>query len=112
MSMILALLFVVFVIFAIAWVAKRFNLTPASSGHIKMISATSLGGRERVVVIEISGEQHAIGVTNQSVNHLFKLDQPLQTPKMALPGNQLVDKINRLFGYQAPNKPSASKSKD
>ena len=108
--MILALVFVVFVIFAIAWVAKRFNLTPASSGHIKMISATSLGGRERIIVIEIEGQQHAIGVTNQSVNHLFKLENNIALPKQSLTENHLVNKINKLFGYQAPN--SGEKSKD
>lgn len=107
--MILALLFVVFVIFAIAWVAKRFNLAPTSSSHLKMISNSSLGGRERIVIIEIQGEQHAIGVTPQSVNHLFKLEKNIETAKVQLTGNTLVHRINKLFGYQAPE---TSQSKD
>lgn len=114
LSMILALLFVVLVIFAIAWIAKRFNLAPSNSGQIKMVSATSLGGRERIIVIEIEGEQHAIGVTNHSVNHLFKLEHPIESTKSALTENHLIHKINRLFGYKAPNmnKDTISKSKD
>ena len=105
-SMILALLFVVAVIFAIAWFAKKLNLTPISSSHFKLVSSMSLGGRERIVIVEIQGEQHAIGVTNQSVNHLFKLEQNIQSEKTELADNQMLQKINKLFGYQAP------KSKD
>lgn len=102
LSLILALLFVVFVIFAIAWFAKKFNLTPISSNHFKLVSSMSLGGRERIVIIEVQGEQHAIGVTNQSVNHLFKLEQNIQAEKTDFADNQMLQKINKLFGYQAP----------
>jgi len=101
-SMILALFFVVFVIIAIAWFAKKFNLTPVSSNHFKLISSMSLGGRERIVIIEIQGQQHAIGVTNQSVNHLFKLEQNIEKSADGLTDNQMINKINKLFGYQAP----------
>ena len=102
-SMILALILVVLVILAIAWLAKKFNLTPVSSNHFKLVSSMSLGGRERIVIIEIQGQQHAIGVTNQSVNHLFKLDENI-TSTTSIPGDsQMLHKINKLFGYQAPN---------
>jgi flagellar biosynthetic protein FliO len=116
LSMIMALLFVLFVIFVISWLAKKFNLTPASSEHFKLINSMSLGGRERIVVIEIQGEQHAIGVTNQSVNHLFKLAENIEKPTQQLTDNHLINKINKMFGYQAPeqklNNPLSSKVKD
>ena len=67
-----------------------------------MIASSSLGGRERIVVVEVQGEQHAIGVTPQSVNHLFKLEKNIETAKVQVTNNQLVNKINKLFGYQAP----------
>lgn len=105
-SMILALLFVVFVIVAIAWFAKKLNLTPMSSSHFKLVSSMSLGGRERIVIIEVQGEQHAIGVTGQSVNHLFKLEQNIIANKADITDNQMVKKINKLFGYQAPGEQS------
>lgn len=105
-SMILALLFVVFVIVAIAWFAKKLNLTPMSSSHFKLVSSMSLGGRERIVIVEIQGEQHAIGVTSQSVNHLFKLEQNIVANKTDIADNQMVKKINKLFGYKAPGEQS------
>jgi len=104
LSLIMALLFVLFVIFVIAWLAKKFNLTPTSSEYFKLINSMSLGGRERIVIIEIQGEQHAIGVTNQSVNHLFKLNDKIEKSTPELTDNHLINKINKIFGYQAPNK--------
>lgn len=101
--MIMALVFVVFVIVAIAWVAKKFNLAPVNNSYFKVVSSMSLGGRERIVIVEIQGEQHAIGVTNQSVNHLFKLDKNLENNKTELTDGAMLNKINKLFGYQAPN---------
>ena len=116
LSMIMGLLFVLFVIFVIAWIAKKFNLTPASSEHFKLINSMSLGGRERIVIVEIQGEQHAIGVTNQSVNHLFKLTEKIEKPEQVFATSNLVNKINKVFGYQAPeqtvNSTSSSKVKD
>ena len=70
----------------------------------------SLGGRERIVVIEVQGEQHAIGVTNQSVNHLFTLEKKIETHTSVLTDKPLLNKINKLFGYQAPN--STRQTKD
>lgn len=103
-SLLMALLFVLFVIFVVAWFAKKFNLTPASSEHFKLVSSMSLGGRERIVIIDVQGEQHAIGVTNQSVNHLFKLDNKIEKPTPTLADNNLVNKINKIFGYTPPTK--------
>lgn len=103
LPMLLALLFIVFLIYAIAWVAKKMNLAPASGSHFKLVSSMSLGGRERIVIIEVQGKQHAIGVTQQSVNHLFELEQNIEKPEAHLTDNNLVNKLNKLFGYQAPN---------
>ena len=72
-----SLIVVIFAIFAMAFVAKRFNLGISGNRSIKVVSALSLGTRERVVVIEVAGKQHLLGVTSQQVNHLFELEQPL-----------------------------------
>lgn len=110
MPMLLALLFVVFVIFAIAVVAKKLNLTPNNSSHFKMISSMSLGGRERIVIIEVQGKQHAIGVTPNNVNHLFSVENPIESNPQPITKATMVTKLNRLFGYQAPIKNDNSSS--
>lgn len=102
MPMLLALLLVVFAIFVIAFVAKKLNLTPNNSGHFKLISSMSLGGRERIVIIEVQGEQHAIGVTSQNVNHLFSIEKPIESVSQPLTNSPLVRRLNQLFGYTPP----------
>ena len=102
MPMLLALLFIMLVIFVIAWLAKKFNLTPNNGMHFKLVSSMSLGGRERIVIIEVQGQQHAIGVTGQSVNHLFQLEKNIESVPLALGNQALVGKINKLFGYTPP----------
>ena len=57
---------------------RRFNVTPGSSGQLKVIASLSAGARERVMVLQVGDEQHLIGVTAQNINHLSKLEQPLE----------------------------------
>ena len=73
-----SLLVVIAVILILAMGLKKFNLGFPGSRAIKVVSALSLGTRERVVVIEVNGKQHVLGVTAQQINHLFTLDEPLE----------------------------------
>ena len=54
------------------------NLGFPGSRAIKVVTELSLGAKERIVVIEVNGKQHLIGVTPQQVNHLLTLDDPIQ----------------------------------
>ena len=110
LPMLLALLFIVFIIYGIAWLAKRFNLTPNNTGHFKLISSMSLGGRERILIIEVQGQQHVIGVTPQNVNHLFKLEHNIENKAGSLTEGVLLNKLNSLFGYQAAESQSKDKN--
>lgn len=112
MPMLLALLLVVFVIIVIAFVAKKLNLTPNNTGHFKLVSSMSLGGRERIIIIEVQGQQHAIGVTPQNVNHLFSLENPIESKTLPMANSTLVNKINKLFGYTPPQTDSNSTQKN
>jgi flagellar protein FliO/FliZ len=35
------------------------------------------GSKERVIVIDVGGEQHLLGITAHNINHLAKLDSPI-----------------------------------
>lgn len=106
MSMLLALVLVVAVIVAIAVLAKKFNLTPVGGSHFKLISSMSLGGRERIVIIEIQGRQHAIGVTNHSVNHLFELESNIEPTAAPFADGNLLKKLNKSLGMNQADKTS------
>ena len=66
---------VLVLIAALAWASKRFNLNlPGSSADMKLISAMSVGPKEKVMLIEVEGERLLIGVTPQQINTLKTLE--------------------------------------
>ncbi|KXI28026.1 flagellar biosynthetic protein FliO [Paraglaciecola hydrolytica] len=82
-SIFLSLLLVVGVVFMLAFIMRRFNVTHSGSSQLKVVASMMAGTRERVMVIEVGGEQHLVGVTAHNINHLAKLAQPLTDNKPA-----------------------------
>ena len=77
LSIFLSLLLVVGVVFMLAFLMRRFNVTQSGSSNLKVVASMMAGTRERVMVIEVGNEQHLVGVTAHNINHLAKLSQPL-----------------------------------
>jgi flagellar protein FliO/FliZ len=70
----LTLFFVVVVIFGIAWVLKRFNLTPQKgSGMIKVLGGMAVGTKDRLMVIEIGDERLLLGLSPGRIEKLHTL---------------------------------------
>ncbi|NMH59619.1 flagellar biosynthetic protein FliO [Alteromonas ponticola] len=86
LSIFLSLLLVVAIIFALAYVMRRFNVTHSSNGQLKVVASMMAGAKERIMVIEVGDEQHLVGITSQSISHLSKLEnnikrqQPAENP--------------------------------
>lgn len=78
LRMIISLVIVLAVIFLLAFVVKKLRITPHSQKHLKSIAHLSIGPKERVVVVEVNGEQLLLGVTSQNVNLLHKLEKPIE----------------------------------
>ncbi|OJF67376.1 flagellar biosynthetic protein FliO [Alteromonas sp. V450] len=89
LSIFLSLLLVVGVIFALAYVMRRFNVTAMGSHQMKVAASMVVGAKEKVIVIQVGEEQHLIGVTSHNISHLSKLDIPLEIPSKGKtsPGN-------------------------
>ncbi|AXR05750.1 flagellar biosynthetic protein FliO [Salinimonas sediminis] len=77
LSIFLSLLLVVAIIFALAYIMRRFNVTHAGSGQMKVVASMVAGSKERIMVIQVGDEQHLIGVTSHNISHLSKLETPL-----------------------------------
>ena len=71
----LGMLMVLGLIFACAWLARRFGLQRFGGGGqvVKVVSSASVGQRERVVVVEVAGTWLVLGVTASQVNTLHSL---------------------------------------
>lgn len=81
LQMVGALLLVLAVIVGGTWLLKRFALLPVvASGVIKVVAATGVGQRERVVVVEIDQTWLVLGVAPGRVNKLHTMTKPPTDP--------------------------------
>ena len=72
------LLLVLAIIGGMTWLLKRFSLiSTATAGVVKVVAATGIGQRERVVVVEIDNTWLVLGVAPGRVNKLHTMNKPL-----------------------------------
>jgi flagellar protein FliO/FliZ len=83
------LLLVLALVMGAAWALRRIGRVPGLSNQaIRMIGAASVGTRERVVLLEVSGTWILVGVAPGQVRSLATMpkgDLPLAPPAMAGP---------------------------
>lgn len=85
-TMIFGLLVVVGIMMSIAWLLKRTGFTNMSGTGtpVKIIGGTSVGPRERVVVVEVADQWLVVGVAPGRVNTLATLPkQAIDYPNVA-----------------------------
>ncbi|HDS1220843.1 flagellar biosynthetic protein FliO [Stenotrophomonas maltophilia] len=78
---VLALLAVLALVVGLGWLLKRLpgsGFRPADG--MKLVASLSVGAKERVVVVEVNGQQLLLGVTAGSINALHTLSEPLPPP--------------------------------
>lgn len=76
-SMLGGLILVLVLIFVLAYLVKRFNLVPAGNGVLKTVAVTPLGQKEKLVLVDVDGQQYLLGVTPTQVNLIDKLTTPV-----------------------------------
>lgn len=93
------LILIVALIFALAWLLKKFNLNQQShSGLIRIIAGLSIGTRDRIVLLQIGEEQILLGLTPGRIEKLHTLAQPLEVTGEQPVSGSFASKINRLMG--------------
>ena len=76
-NMLGGLIVVLAVIFVLAYIVKRLNLAPSSHSVLKTLAVMPLGQKEKVVLLEVGGQQYLLGVTAQQIQVIDKLDTPI-----------------------------------
>ncbi|MEL7298501.1 MAG: flagellar biosynthetic protein FliO [Pseudomonadota bacterium] len=77
-SLVLNLVLVLAIIAVSAWLLSRGRQhLGGDAGALRVVASKAIGHRERLLVIDIGGEQVLVGVTSQSINHLHTLAEPL-----------------------------------
>lgn len=80
----LALALVVACVLLCGWVVRRVGARPLSPGKVmRVVSSTSMGQREKVVIVEVRGQWLVLGVTAQQVTALAQMDAPPAEPDIA-----------------------------
>lgn len=75
---VMALLAVLALIVGLGWLLKRMpgsGFRPAEG--LKLVASLNVGAKERVVVVEVNGQQLLLGVTGGGISALHTLPEPL-----------------------------------
>ncbi|MGH1371888.1 MAG: flagellar biosynthetic protein FliO [Cellvibrionaceae bacterium] len=78
MQVLLGLLFVIGLVFALAWILKRVGQGSLVGGQqMKVVAAMPMGTRERIVLVDVGGQHILLGVTATQINSLHVFDEPV-----------------------------------
>lgn len=97
-----ALVVVIALILALAWLAKRMPVLGGGTGSnpaLRIVGSLALGPRERVVVVGVGETQLLIGVGVGGTRVLHTLAEPLATPESATPA--FAQLLAQHFGKKA-----------
>ncbi|MFT5594053.1 MAG: flagellar protein FliO/FliZ [Oceanicoccus sp.] len=97
----LALVAVVALIYAIAWVIRRKQgVQGLSNIPMKTLGVLPMGMKEKIILIEIGGKQILLGMTPSNINTLATFDEPIVDEKMKLPS--FSQKLKDIIAQQKP----------
>ena len=96
------LLLVLGLILGLAWLLKRMpgsGFRPAEG--LKLVASLNVGAKERVVVVDVNGQQLLLGITAGGISTLHQLPEPLpQTPAPALPNLKQLPNFAQLLAQK------------
>jgi flagellar protein FliO/FliZ len=92
-EVVFALLVVLALIMAVAWVARRMRIGGAEGTAIRIVAETSLGAKERAVLLQVKGRQLLVGVAAGSVTtlHVFEPGDTVETSAADTPAQSGLD---------------------
>lgn len=87
LEIVVALAATLAVVFVCAFLLKRFGApVGTSSGGMAVIASLSLSAKERLIVVDISGEQVLLGVSPGQIRMLTSLATPITSQEVEAPG--------------------------
>jgi flagellar protein FliO/FliZ len=95
-GMLWGLFFLVVLVIGAWWLVKRMGGLPMQiNRHMKVLGALSVGTRERVVLVDVGGEQLLLGVAPGRVNMLHRFEQPIVASDAS--AGTFADKIRQVM---------------
>ncbi|MCC4622276.1 flagellar biosynthetic protein FliO [Xanthomonas cassavae CFBP 4642] len=102
-----ALLLVLALIVGLGWLLKRMPGSGfRSSEGLRLVTSLAVGAKERVVVVEVNGQQLLLGVTACGITTLHTLPEPLPpTPAPSLPNLKQLPNFAQLLAQKLRKDP-------
>ena len=83
LSVSLGLLFILLLIFSLAWLLKKMGYSNhTGQGQLKIVAMLNLGPKEKIALIQVGKQQLLVGMTAAQINTLHVLDEPLSISDM------------------------------
>jgi len=81
----LGLIFILLLIFSLAWFMRKMGYSNISGqGELKILATLNLGQKEKIALIQVGQQQLLIGVTANQINTLHVLDEILEAGDSAM----------------------------
>lgn len=104
-QLLLGLLLVVGLIFLLAWVMRRVQQVGPRGGQvIKLISSQALGPRERLLLVQVGGEQVLLGITPGRITTLHVMSEPVHLPEGEPASPEFAQRLMELLGKDQKDK--------
>jgi flagellar protein FliO/FliZ len=95
LPMLAGLLGVLAVIAVLAFIFRKVSGFNLVSRNISVIESQNIGSKEKLVVVEIQGEQYLLGVTSHQINPICELREPITKTEPNLSFERLMEKIKQ-----------------
>ncbi len=108
LNVVLALSLIVVLIVAVGWFVRRFGQgAMGANSHMQILAALPLGTRERLLLVDVAGQQLLLGVTATQINSLHVFSEPVVVPGTGAPVSEFGRKLRSLLQQKAgPQTPS------
>ncbi|MDH4581024.1 flagellar biosynthetic protein FliO [Pseudomonas sp. BN415] len=95
----LGLLLVVGLIFLLAWLLRRVQqLGPRGGQVIKLVASQALGPRDRLVLVQVGGEQILLGLSAGRITPLHVLNEPVPQADAEVASPEFAQRLMELLG--------------
>ncbi|MGL4318591.1 MAG: flagellar biosynthetic protein FliO [Pseudomonas sp.] len=105
-QLLFGLLLVVGLIFALAWVLRRVQqITPRGGQVIKLVASQALGPRDRLLLVQVGGEQILLGISAGRIAPLHVLKEPVQLGEGEAATPEFAQRLMELLGKDQKDNP-------
>lgn len=105
LQLLLGLLLVIGVIFLMAWLLRRVQqIVPRGGQVIKIVATQALGPRDRLVLVQVGGEQILLGLSPGTITSLHVMNEPVHLADAEPASTEFAQRLMELLGKDQKDK--------